>query len=165
MKPNSCSKLLIILLLFSISRSEVSGAIKTFTGGVNFTFGNASKWNGGTLPVAGDDLIINGICIVDNNVATDNVAYGNLLIGGTSAGTLSWASSGTNALNVTNVSSSVAGSSFNMTNGGELIIKGTWVSTNLAFTPGAGTIEIQSSMTLPAAYTTYNKLTINGTAT
>jgi hypothetical protein len=165
MKRHSHSKLLFILLLFSIFCSEVYGANKTFTGGVGFTFGDASKWNGGTLPGAGDNITINGICIIDNNVATDDIAYGTLIIGGSSAGTLSWAASGTNTLSVTNVSSSFAGSSFNMTNGGELIIRGTWVSTNLAFTPGSGTIEIQSSMMLPVAYTTYNKLTINGTAT
>ena len=81
------------------------------------------------------------------------------------ARTLNWIASGTNRLNVTNVSSGFAASALSMTNGGTLIISGTWTSTNLTFTPGAGTIDIRSTMTLPAAYATYYNLIINGSST
>src|SRR5207249_3838806 len=84
-----------------------------------------------------------------------------------SAGTLNWAVGATDTLNVTSVSSSVAASSLNMTNGGTLIIRGTWTTTNLAFTAGTGTIDIRSTMTLPVAYATYNNLSVGtgGTVT
>lgn len=137
--------------------SQVS--LKTFTGTGNFS--SAPNWTGGTLPIAGDYLIIDGACTVDNNVGTDNVAYGTLTIGTATGRTLNWVSSGTNRLKVTNVSAGSATSSLNMTNGGILIITGTWTSTNLTFTPGAGTIEIQSGITLPASYATYNNININ----
>ena len=163
--PKCVYTLSLLFTFFIFCITDVSGAAKTFTGGAGFIFGDATKWTGGTLPVAGDDLTINGICIVDDNILTDNIAYGTLVIGGSSAGTLSWAASGTNRLNVSNTSSGFAGSSFNMTNGGTLIIRGTWASTNLAFTPGTGTIDIRSTMTLPAAYATYNNLIINGSST
>ena len=123
------------------------------------------RWSGGTVPVAGDNLIIDGACTVDNSGATDNVAYGTLTIGTATGRTLNWASGGTNRLNVSNVSAGAGASTLSMTNGGTLIIRGTWTSTNLTFTPGAGTIDIRSTMTLPAAYATYYNLTVNGSST
>jgi hypothetical protein len=157
----SSRTIFLLSLLLSCSFMDASGATKTFSGGAGFTFGDATKWTGGTLPMAGDDLIINGICIIDNSGLTDNIPYATLVIGGSSSGNLSWATSGTNRLNVTNVSSTFAGSSFDMSNGGTFIICGILSSTNLSFTPGAGTIDIRSTMTLPAAYPTYNNVTIN----
>ena len=144
--------------------SEVNAPVtKTFTGTGNFS--TAARWSGGTLPAAGDNLIIDGACTVDNSGTTDNVAYGTLIIGSTAARTLNWIASGTNRLNVTNVSSSFAASALNMTNGGTLIVRGTWTSANLTFTPGTGTIDVRSTMTLPAAYATYYNLIVNGSAT
>ncbi len=138
-------------------------ATKTFTGTGNFS--DAARWTGGIVPVAGDNLIIDGDCTVDNNVGTDNIVYGTLIIGTATARTLNWATSGTNRLNVTNISAGAGASLLDMTNGGTLIIRGTWTSTNLAFSPGTGTIDTRSTMTLPAAYATYNNLTINGSLT
>jgi len=148
------------LLFLCFLPATVQAQTKTFTGTGNFS--DASKWTGGTLPTAGQNLVIDGTCIVDNNGGTDNVAFGTLTIGTATGRTLSWASGGTNRLNVSNVSAGAGASTLNMTNGGTLIIRGTWVSTNLSFTPGAGTIELKSTITLPAAYTTYNNLTVNG---
>ena len=148
--------LLFILFTF-LANSNSLAAVKTFS--VNGNFSVAANW-GGTLPNAGDALVIAANCTVDNNALTDNVLYGTLTINSTR--TLSWAASGTNRLNVTNVSAAAATGTINMSNGGKLIIRGTWTSTNLTFTPGLGTVEIQSSMTLPAAYTTYYNLTVNG---
>ncbi|MEO6734084.1 MAG: DUF2341 domain-containing protein [Ferruginibacter sp.] len=139
---------------------QLGESAKIFTGTGNFS--TAARWTGGTLPVAGENLIIDGACTVDNNVGTDNVAYGSLTIGSGTARTLNWAASGTNRLNVTNVSAgTVTGSLLDMTNGGTLVIRGTWTSTNLTFTPGTGTIDIRSTMMLPGAYATYYNLIIN----
>jgi hypothetical protein len=154
----------ISVLVFScivLTFSEAQAVNKTFTGPGNFS--DAAKWNGGTRPIPGDNLRINGTCTVDNSALTDNVSYGTLEIGRTSAGTLQWVASGTNTLNVTNVFSSVAGSSLNMNNGGTLIIRGTWSSSNLGFVAGNGTIEIQSNITLPLAYDDFNVLILSGT--
>jgi hypothetical protein len=141
------------------ANATVTTGTKTFTGTGNFS--DAARWTGSILPVAGESLIIDGACTVDNNAGTDNVAYGTLTIGTATGRTLNWVASGTNRLNVTNVSAGAGASTLSMTNGGTLIIRGTWVSTNLTFTSGAGTIEVQSTITLPAAYTTYTNLTIN----
>ncbi|MEO6719375.1 MAG: DUF2341 domain-containing protein, partial [Ferruginibacter sp.] len=136
---------------------------KIFTGTGNFS--TAARWTGGTLPIAGENIIIDGACTVDNNVGTDNVAFGTLVIGTATGRTLNWAAGGTNRLNVSNVSADAGASTLDMTNGGTLIIRGTFTSPNLAFTPGAGTIEIQSTMTLPSAYASYKNLTVNSSAT
>ncbi len=153
-------RLVEVLFLVSLLSLNGNAANKTFTGTGNFS--NATRW-GGSVPVAGDNLRINGNCTVDNNASTDNVAYGTLEIGRTSAGTLQWATSGTNRLNVSDVFSSVASSNLNMTNGGSLIIRGTWTSTNLTFTPGTGSVDIQSVLTLPTAYTSFNDLVLGNT--
>ncbi|MDD4970437.1 MAG: autotransporter-associated beta strand repeat-containing protein [Paludibacter sp.] len=156
--------IMILLVVCFLPEKTLAQATKTFTGSGNFS--TAARWNGGTLPVAGDNLVIDGICTVDNNIGTDNLAFGTLTVGTATGRTLNWAVGGTNRLKVVNVSAGAGGSTLNMTNGGTLIIGGTWTSTNLAFTPGAGTIEIQSTMTLPAAYATYKNLTIgNSSAT
>jgi autotransporter-associated beta strand protein len=141
---------------------EIFG-VKTFTGTGNFS--DAARWTGGTLPVAAENIVIDGTCTIDNNAGTDNITYGTLTIGTSTGRTLSWAAGGTNRLNVSDVSAGAGASTLNMTNGGTLIVGGTWSSTNLTFTPGAGTVEIQSPITLPAAYSTYNNLTISGSGT
>ena len=125
MKKNSTISWKAIILLcfvFVYNSTQSFAGNKTFTGGVGFTFGDATKWNGNTLPVAGDNLTINGICIVDNNVLTNNVAYGSLTVGRASNGTLKWAAGGTNILKCTDFTSAFAGSTLDMTNGGKLII-------------------------------------------
>jgi hypothetical protein len=168
MKPftiwmRNAGTILICCLSCFLSITNLHAASKTFTGPGNFS--DATKWSGGTLPIAGDDLTINGSCTVNNSGTTDNVTYGALIVGGSSAGTVSWAVSGTNRLRVTNVSSAIAGSSVNMTNGGTFICTGTWTATNLGFTPGTGTVERQLSGATLDTYTTYNNLTINSSGT
>jgi len=134
---------------------------KTFTGTGNFS--TAICWNGGTLPVAGDNLVIDGTCTVDNNVGTNNVAYGTLTVGTGTVRTLNWAVGGTNRLNVTNIGSGSATSNLDMTNGGTLIIRGTITTTTLNFTPGNGTIDLESTLTIPYI-PTFNNLIIGNSS-
>ena len=68
---------------YSVGSEQNAATTKTFTGTGNFS--TAARWTGGTLPVAGDNLIIDGACTVDNSGTTDNVAYGTLVIGSTSS--------------------------------------------------------------------------------
>ncbi len=153
-----------LLFIFLFWGNSAFGATKLFTGPGNFS--DATKWNSGSLPGIGDILHINGACTFDN--AASNLAYGNLVIGNTAIGSIVWPVGGTNTLSVVNVSSSFSGAdALNMTNGGTLIIRGTWSANNCTFTSGTGTIEIQSVLTLPnaAGYTTFNNLAITGTVT
>ncbi|MGH8244842.1 MAG: hypothetical protein ACREUU_00250, partial [Gammaproteobacteria bacterium] len=126
-------------VVFALSVSESAlAANKTFTGPGNFS--TATLWNGNSLPAVGDNLTIRGACTFDNGAS--NLAYGTLTLGGAAtAGALSWPAGGTNTLNVTAVSAGVAGSAINMTNGGTLQIRTSWSTTNMTFTPGAGTIQ------------------------
>ena len=136
-----------------------SATTKTFTGTGNFS--SATNW-GGTLPAAGNNLIINGVCTIDS--ATANLAYGTLTVGSSTTGSLAWAVAGTNTLNVTGILASAVTSTIDMTNGGTIQIgSSNWVTTKQVFTPGAGTIiwaNTSAASTLPAAITTYNNLTI-----
>src|SRR5207249_8572497 len=102
-------RLLLVLFFFFLFTNSF-GATKTFSIAGNFS--TAANW-GGTLPVAGDNLVINVTCTFDN--AASNLVYGTLVIGSASAGTLNWPASGNNTLNVTNVSSAKAGSILDMT--------------------------------------------------
>lgn len=133
---------------------------KVFTGIGNFS--TPARWSDGVVPVAGENMIIDGTCTIDDNAGTDNIAYGTLTIGHGTGRTLNWAASGTNRLNVSSVGAFTGASTLDMTNGGTLIVRGTITSTNLTFTAGAGTIELRATTTLPSAYTTYKNLTVNG---
>ena len=146
--------LLISLSCFSFSL--IFGANKTFTGPGNFS--DATKW-AGTLPVAGDNLFINGTCTFDN--AANNLAYGALSNGNASAGTINWPALGTNTLSVTDFSSAKMGSAIDMTNGGFLQIRASWSTKNQTFTPGIGTIiwnVTTGNTSMPNTISTYYNL-------
>jgi hypothetical protein len=139
--------------------TDAAAAPRTCNGG---NMSVASNWVGGNLPTTGDNIRINGACIVDN--AFSNLAYGSLEVSRTTTGSVSWPAGGTATLNITTVVSGSAGAgTINMTNGGILRIRSGWTSTNTAFTAGAGTViwNITSgNTTLPASIAAYNNLTI-----
>lgn len=157
----SCSRHIILTIAFAITLCLSYGAQKTFTGTGNFS--DPTKWNGGSLPAAGDDIRIRGTCTFDNSA--NNYQYGKLTLGvGTTSGTLQWPSGGTNIFRITDITANVAGSAINMTNGGVLVFSGTWTSTNMSFTPGIGTIIVTGTATLPAAFPTFYNLAVVGAA-
>lgn len=153
----------LLLVLSSFLFTDVFAGTKTFTGTGNFS--NAANWNGNTLPVAGDDIRINGTCTVDNSVLTDNVAYTTLIVGNGLTGSLSWAVGGTNRLNVFDINGFIPGSNINMTNGGTLIVRGTITETYIGFTGGAGTVERRLPVLLTTLPWVFNNLIINTTGT
>jgi fibronectin-binding autotransporter adhesin len=138
----------------------VKPAIKIFTGPGNFS--DSTKWSDNQIPLATDRLLINGFCSFDNAAA--NLAYGALVLGQDASATLSWPSGGTNTLNVSGVSSVVAGNALDMSNGGTLMIgSGGWDSTGETFTPGTGTLvwkNTTAASVLPI-FTNYYNLTID----
>ncbi|MBN8703382.1 MAG: PKD domain-containing protein [Bacteroidetes bacterium] len=153
----------LIFILCLLSGGVGYSANKTFTGPGNFS--DPSKWDLTTLPIAADNIRIVGTCTLDAGAA--NLAYGTLNVGFGGVGSLVWPAAGTNTLNVTAVSSSTAGSSINMTNGGTLQIRTSWTTTNQTFTPGTGTIHwnnTAANTTLPSAIAAYYNLIINSTS-
>lgn len=132
---------------------------KIFTGVGNFS--DPARWTDGTVPMGGENLIIDGICTVDNNAGTNNVEYGILTLGTATARTLNWAVAGTNRLNVLTLATGSGVSTLDMTNGGTLVIRNSVTAGLMNFLPGQGTLEIQASMLLPAV-PEVNNLTING---
>ena len=151
------------LLLFALVHGwSANAANKTFAGPGNFS--NAALWSGGTLPAVGDNLRINGTCTFDNAAA--NLAYGTLQVGRAANGTLNWPVGATNTLNVFGIVATAFGftGTIDMTNGGTLQIgAGNWVTTRQTFIPGTGTIvwnDTVGASLLPAAFPTYNNLTI-----
>ena len=144
-------------ILVLASAGQAAAGNRIFTGPGNFS--DASKWDGPTVPSAGDNLAINGTCTFDSSA---NLAYGSIDIGSSSAGTLQFG--GKYTLNVTAVSSSTAGSKIDMSGGGTLQITTSWATANQTFTPGTGTIlwnVTGSATTLPSGIATYNNLTID----
>src|SRR5256885_13817149 len=108
-KPLSFYIPLLVFLFSSFFLKNAFAVNKSFTGPGNFS--DAINWNGGTLPITGDNLDIDGTCTIDNNALTDNVAYGTLTIGNSIPGTLNWDVGGTNRLSVQNIKSNASGSS------------------------------------------------------
>ncbi len=148
-----------LLLLSLIVSTDANATMRYFTGTGNF--GSAANWNGGTMPSSSDTLIINGICTVENNAATDNVAYAGIAIGYGTTGTLKWPVGGTNRIRVVNGLGTVSGGTLDMTNGGHIIVGRQFVAAGLTFLPGIGTVEITSPLTIPSGYGTYYNLIIN----
>jgi hypothetical protein len=150
---------LITLLATLLIASGAVAANKTFTGTGNFS--TAARW-GGTLPVAGDVLRINGACTFDDAAA--NLAYGTLEVSRGAAGSIVWPVGGTNTLNVTTVLTGTFGAgTIDMTNGGTLRVRTSWTSNNTTLISGTGTIYWNvtgAASTLPAVITNYNNLTI-----
>jgi uncharacterized repeat protein (TIGR02543 family) len=159
-----CVTICAVVLALGLTPPSSLAANKTFSGPGNFS--DITKWTGSTLPAAGDNLVIKDVCTVDN--ATANLVYGDLTVGsGSSVGTLEWPVGGTATLNVGAITSSQAGSSIDMTNGGTLQVRSSWTMTNMTFTAGTGIVvwnATSAASTLPAI--TFNNLTIlNGTQT
>ena len=144
-----------VFLLSSIFFNGVFAATKTFTGTGNFS--DATRWNGGTMPVAGDDLTVSGICTIDNNGGTDNVAYGNLIVGVAGGNILKWAVGGTNRLNIYSLDGI---GTLDMTNGGTLIVREI-IHNNFTFTQGIGTVERRYPTLNTTLPWTFNNLIIN----
>jgi hypothetical protein len=146
---------------------NITSITRTWTGtGTSDNFSTANHWTGNSVPGPGDSLVIvspgTDYCNFDNTA--NNFVYGTLTLGsGSTPGTLQWPASGTNTLQVTNISAAVIGSAINMTNGGTLQLSGSWTTTNMTFTAGTGTVNYTgTSQTL--IITTYYNLTLSGGA-
>ncbi|MBI3365434.1 MAG: hypothetical protein HY033_11045 [Ignavibacteriae bacterium] len=160
MKKFTTAVFAFLIFTLTIAPCIVFGGTKTFSGPGNFS--DATKWNSGTLPQAGDNLKINNGCTYD---AATNLSYGSLNLGNPISGQLTF-NSGT-TLTVTGISAVVSGSSsISMTSGGTLVLSSTtgW-PTGTGFTAGTGTVIIEGGITLPSDVSTYNNLTISASAT
>ncbi len=139
------------------------GATRTFTGPGNFS--DATKWS--VAPNGGDGIRINGICTNDNS---SGYAYGDMEVGYSTYGTLTWPVGGTDMLNVLGILNSTIPAVIDMSNGGTIKIRGdNWSTGNQTFQPGTGTIiwnNTGAASLLPGAITNYYHLIIDaGTRT
>jgi hypothetical protein len=148
------------------SSFTVTAIPRTYTGtGTNDNFSQADHWTGGSVPGPGDSIIILNTCNFDNTA--NNFVYGALTPGnGSTTGTLQWPASGTNTLQVTNISAAnTYGTSQILMTGtgssGTLQISGTWTMTHISFTAGTGTVNYSGAAQNVAALT-YNNLTLSG---
>lgn len=135
-------------------------ADKVFTGPGSFS--DTTKWNGGTLPTAGQSLQIIGSCSFD---VTTQLAYSSLTLGdGSTAGNLSFTSGTADLLNVTDINALTAGSSINMNSGGGLSFSGTWNAANMTLAAGNSTVTFTGTgQTMPAL--TFHSVSITGSVT
>ncbi|MFI5252756.1 MAG: hypothetical protein ACHQQQ_10035, partial [Bacteroidota bacterium] len=121
---------------------------------------------GGTVPVAGDSVIIAGgftVTVDINSAVCAGVEVGSPT-GGGGAGTLAF-NSGSQLTVTRNVhlgNSAVRLGSLIMTNGGTLICNAITVTNLNTWTPGTGTIQFNATNTLDPNLTTFSNLIING---
>lgn len=131
-----------------------------------------STWGGNPVPVAGDDVIINGNFTV--TVDIPNAACLSLQLGGSSlgtgTGTLSFASGSqvtiSGDLNIGPFNNNNTTGSLNMTAGGTLTCAGIILGKLGAWKEGTGTIELTATNTVPAnTLVNFNNLTMSGGTT
>ena len=124
-------------------------------------FSDTTKWSIGDVPPATAPFIIKDAATFDN--AAPVRAYGAMTLGDSgTAGSVIFQAGNTVILQVTDITSVVAGGAIDMSAGGTLRIDGTMSSTDLAFTAGTGTVQLSTnSGSLPASFTFHN-ITIVG---
>lgn len=151
--------LFLVFCLHGLTHAGFS-ANRTFTGPGNFS--DATKWDGGTLPAAGDNIEIDGNCVFDD---TRGIEYGRLNIGNPNpSGRITWPVGGNNfPLIISRINQNNATSLIDMTNGGVLQLTSSWNMTAGSFIAGSGTVNwyANGSFVIPALITTFNNLTIN----
>ncbi|MCW3090064.1 MAG: C-terminal target protein, partial [Ferruginibacter sp.] len=139
-------------------------------GGDGINWSSANNWNPNGVPTNGDGIITIGgpntvtldinnaqsasLQLADNNNSTAKLQFNNnskLTVSG--------------AVTFGNGGNAARKGSVDMTNGGTLISTG-FVATNLGtWIPGTGTVQFTASNTLPAVFSTFNNLEINGGTT
>jgi len=146
-----------VALLCSLELS--AAGFRTFTGPGSFD--DQTKWDGGTDPGSGEDLVINGSCdfnLTGGTTPTSATQFGNLTINGT----LTFSVSSPNSLKVVDVS----GTGTLTLGTGHIAISGSFNPTTLtSFTVSTGRVEFTgaNAQTIPAA--SYYDLHITGART
>lgn len=132
---------LTIAIMVTLSSSSFA-AVKFIGGGGNSLFTNAANWEGGVLPVVGEDIDIKADCLFDQVGA---VAYGKLKM--KDGAILTWMNPGL-VLNVLILADAPAGGTVDMSNGGILQIRKEWnaIPAYLNFIPGSGTVYFNNTL-------------------
>ncbi|MDD8018054.1 MAG: T9SS type A sorting domain-containing protein [Bacteroidota bacterium] len=158
---------IISIMIFGM---DVVGATKISSQSGNWSA--TTTWGGNPVPVAGDDVIINGGFTVTVDIS--NAACLSLQLGGsalnTGSGTLSFTNGSqltvTGAVNVGPFNNNTTPGSLTMASGGTLICDGITVGKLGTWTDGTGTIELTASNTIPADNNVnFNNLIMSGGTT
>ena len=137
------------------------------------TWSSTSTWDGGTIPASTATVTIgsNFTVTVDGNFTCAGItlASNSNPNPGKGTGTLAFNSGSQLTVDGTCVLGSGSGqaATLDMTSGGTLICYGfaTSGTGTYTFTAGTGTVELTATNTLPAIFTSFNNLTINGSLT
>lgn len=168
--PRGAAGLSALLTLLLVTALVHPGEAATRTTTQSGNWSAAATWGGNPAPLAGDDVIVNGNFTVTVDVA--NATCLALQLGGTTGGT----GAGTLAFNagtkLTVLGAVVLGVTNNtpghlvMTSGGTLTCEG-FVENRLgSWTPGAGTIELTATNTIPSNTSiVFNNLTVRAGTT
>ena len=144
----------------------------TKTSSLSGNWSAPATWGGGSVPTAGDDVIINGGCSVTVDVS--NAACLSIQLGGsalnTGTGTLSFASGSqlmvSGMVNIGPFNSNSTAGSFIMTNNGTLICEGLTLLKLGTWTAVSGTIELTATNIIPSDNNiNFNNLTLSGGTT
>jgi hypothetical protein len=161
------------LLLFFVAIAQGVNAANITTAGSG-NWNATATWTGGVVPVAGDNVTIDGNNTVTVNVT--NAACGTLTIGaasGTKTGAITFASTGSPVLTVSGLVT-VGGSGGGSGAGTITMVAGATLSAGsfangtagATYTVNAGTVQITTTSTMPAGATAFATLEIvSGTCT
>lgn len=113
---------------------------RIFTGPGNFS--DATKWSGGFVPLNNESIAIVGTCTFDS---AQPYRYSKTYLGNTAAtGTLVFTAANPNPFHTASIASLTAGSSIDMTSGGIFRFDDEWNTTNMTFTAGTGTVQVNA---------------------
>ena len=154
-----------ILLLWSL---VVTGTTITVTN--NMSWSVLTGGTGGGLPTAADNIIVTNGKTLTVDVSSGVCASIQLGGTGTNAGNGTLTFNANSQVTVSGIvtigANTLRGGSIVMTNGGTLIAQGFTVTNGNTWTPGAGTVQLSASNTLPGTFlTSFNNLTTTGGTT
>ena len=114
---------------------------RIFTGPGNFS--DATKWSGGFVPLNNESIAIVGACTFD--AGANPYRYVQTYLGNTTTpGSLVFAAGNAVPFHTERMASLIAGSAIDMTAGGIFRFDEQWTMTNMAFTAGTGTVQVNA---------------------
>ena len=162
MKQTLLQKGSFLIIFLTLLSSQSFGATKTWTAGASGSWALGTNWSGGTIPVAGDDIVINptGVWTISN---VPSISLNSISIGGSS--TVRLTGNGATVITINNANVTVA---LNISAGRTLFLGNSTAASavTITFQTITTAATISGTLTNTAASTiTANVGTINVTGT